>query len=367
MKDILIYTTRACPYCIVAKRALDGRGIPHREIDITLTPHVRDELAAKTGEWTVPQIFVDGVYIGQDDELVEMVEAGELDPDVPARASTSAGAAAYDVAIIGAGRSGLAVALGLAGRGRIAVFERAPHIPGAQPETDAVRKKLEQAGVALHQTEIFGLESDENGHTLITLNAPVRVRSVVIATGSRDRAASLPGEEKLSGKGVSRCAECDGAFFTGVAVAVAGNGERAAHAVLTLAPTVKALTLLCPDEKLAVSADTRKRLDDFPNITVETHATLTAVHGDAHLTGITFEQNGAESLAELSGLFVYLEGNLPATGFVGSTVERGAGGALAVSTAGETATAGLFAAGTVARPTPDPEQVAGAISRLLAD
>ena len=57
-------------------------------MDITGTPHVRDELKAKTGEWTVPQVFVDGVYIGQDDELLEMLESGALDPPaIPAAPS----------------------------------------------------------------------------------------------------------------------------------------------------------------------------------------------------------------------------------------------------------------------------------------
>lgn len=78
MPKVQIYSTRYCGSCIRAKQWLDQEGIPYEEIDITFTPHVRDELAEKTGEWTVPQIFVDGKYIGQDDELLELIRSGGL-------------------------------------------------------------------------------------------------------------------------------------------------------------------------------------------------------------------------------------------------------------------------------------------------
>lgn len=79
MCDIKIYSTKSCYYCTVAKQLLDKEGIPYEEIDISETPEVRSELVKKTGEWTVPQIFVKGKYIGQDDELRELVRTGKLE------------------------------------------------------------------------------------------------------------------------------------------------------------------------------------------------------------------------------------------------------------------------------------------------
>ena len=73
-----IYTADYCHYCRVAKSLLDEKGIPYEEINISKTPKMRDVLVEKTGEWTVPQIFVDGEYIGQDDELREWLKSGRL-------------------------------------------------------------------------------------------------------------------------------------------------------------------------------------------------------------------------------------------------------------------------------------------------
>lgn len=78
MPTVQIYTTRHCGSCVRAKRLLDQEGIAYEEIDISETPEVRDELVERTGEWTVPQIFVDGKYIGQDDELLDLIRRGGL-------------------------------------------------------------------------------------------------------------------------------------------------------------------------------------------------------------------------------------------------------------------------------------------------
>lgn len=78
MATVQIYTTRFCGSCVRAKRLLEEEGIPFEEIDISETPEVREDLVDKTGEWTVPQIFVDGNYIGQDDELYDLIRSGGL-------------------------------------------------------------------------------------------------------------------------------------------------------------------------------------------------------------------------------------------------------------------------------------------------
>ncbi|HTN43375.1 MAG TPA: glutaredoxin domain-containing protein [Nitrospiria bacterium] len=78
MSTVQIYTTKFCGSCVRAKRLLEQEGIRYEEIDISDTPEVREDLVEKTGEWTVPQIFVDGKYIGQDDELYDLIRNGGL-------------------------------------------------------------------------------------------------------------------------------------------------------------------------------------------------------------------------------------------------------------------------------------------------
>lgn len=78
MPNIKVYTTDFCYYCRVAKSLLEKHGIPYEEENISSRPEMRDVLVKKTGEWSVPQIFVDGEYIGQDDELREWIKSGKI-------------------------------------------------------------------------------------------------------------------------------------------------------------------------------------------------------------------------------------------------------------------------------------------------
>jgi glutaredoxin 3 len=75
-----IYTTPSCPYCVRAKRLLDARGIPFREIDVANDDDLRAEIIARTGRRTVPQIFIDGRSIGGFEELAALDTAGDLVP-----------------------------------------------------------------------------------------------------------------------------------------------------------------------------------------------------------------------------------------------------------------------------------------------
>lgn len=80
MSRIVLYTVQGCGYCRVAKQMLTAAGVAFEELDITFTPNVREELAEKSGgEWSVPQIYIDGKYFGQDDEIRILIDSGRLD------------------------------------------------------------------------------------------------------------------------------------------------------------------------------------------------------------------------------------------------------------------------------------------------
>ncbi len=370
MKDILIYTTRACPYCVVAKRALEGKGIPYREVDITFTPHVRDELKAQTGEWSVPQVFVDGAYIGQDDELVALAATGALDAPTeeapPSVAPAPAPGETWDAVVIGAGGFGLAAARRLAEHGSVLVLDRAPHVPDADPAWDRVRAGTESAGAVLRHEEVYGLVPGEAAHGLVTLEAEVSARAVVVATGLSDRLPTLPGEAELLGKGVSHCARCDAPFFEGLPVAVVGSDERACADALYLADRAAEVTLLCPGPALDVAAPTLRALAAARTLRVRTGATVRAIAGHTHVTGMVVEDARGKDPLEVAGVFVYLPGDRPGTGFLHGAANTARDGALAVSPSGETSLARLFAVGPAATGGPDdPEAAAGRLAEAV--
>lgn len=80
MKSVRMYTTRICPFCVMAKRLLSSKGVGVEEIRVDENPAVRDEMMRITGRRTVPQIFVGETHVGGFDDLSALEHAGKLDP-----------------------------------------------------------------------------------------------------------------------------------------------------------------------------------------------------------------------------------------------------------------------------------------------
>ena len=78
MQDIVIYTTRFCPFCIRAKQLLDSKGAKYREIPVDNNPRLRAEMTAKAGRRTVPQIWIGDRHVGGCDELMGLERSGQL-------------------------------------------------------------------------------------------------------------------------------------------------------------------------------------------------------------------------------------------------------------------------------------------------
>ncbi len=80
MPVILIYTSTICPYCIMAKRLLDKKGVKYQELNVDKDPELRQEMMQRTQRRTVPQIYIDDLHVGGFDELRALDTTKELDP-----------------------------------------------------------------------------------------------------------------------------------------------------------------------------------------------------------------------------------------------------------------------------------------------
>lgn len=81
MPKITLYATAVCPYCVMAERLLRSKGVTEIEkIRVDINPELRDEMIAKTGRRTVPQIWIGERHIGGFDDLAALDKKGELDP-----------------------------------------------------------------------------------------------------------------------------------------------------------------------------------------------------------------------------------------------------------------------------------------------
>jgi glutaredoxin 3 len=75
----VIYTTRFCPFCVRAKQLFDGKKISYKEVAVDNDPSLRQEMMAKSGRHTVPQIWINDKHIGGCDELYALQRSGRLD------------------------------------------------------------------------------------------------------------------------------------------------------------------------------------------------------------------------------------------------------------------------------------------------
>ncbi len=80
MPEILIYTTKVCPYCVMAKRLLTQKGVSYTEINVDAEPGLREAMMLKTKRRTVPQIYIGDFHVGGFDELYALDQQKKLDP-----------------------------------------------------------------------------------------------------------------------------------------------------------------------------------------------------------------------------------------------------------------------------------------------
>ncbi len=80
MPEIVIYTQPWCPYCSRAVALLTKKGVAFQEIDAPHGTAQRREAQARSGQTTVPQVFIDGRHVGGCDDLMALERAGKLDP-----------------------------------------------------------------------------------------------------------------------------------------------------------------------------------------------------------------------------------------------------------------------------------------------
>jgi glutaredoxin 3 len=77
--EVVLYTTTWCPYCVRAKALLRRKGATFREVNVEEVPGAREEMEARSGRMTVPQVFVGEVHVGGCDDLHALDQAGGLD------------------------------------------------------------------------------------------------------------------------------------------------------------------------------------------------------------------------------------------------------------------------------------------------
>ena len=270
-----------------------------------------------------------------------------------------------EIAVIGGGLAGLSAARHAARLGRlVTLFEgtglyggqvaTVGHVDGLPMPGDwsgqdiavALLEDLRKVGVRVIEAGVESLDVADR----ITLNdADGNVHhpeAVIVASGASLRKLGVPGEEALFGRGVSRCASCDGGFFRNRDVIVVGGGDAAVHEALLLAKTSRRVIMVCRSP-LRAKRDYIDRIAALENVEFVWDSEVTEILGSDGVTGARVRnlRNGETSDVECLGLFPFV-GVEPNSGFLPAAF-RTPTGHVTTDQGLATSDARVFAAGAV--------------------
>jgi alkyl hydroperoxide reductase subunit F len=172
-------------------------------------------------------------------------------------------------------------------------------------------------------------------------------RSVILAQGKRRRKLGVEGEERYLGRGLSVCATCDGPLFRGKVVAVIGGGNSALQTAIEMSGIAREVHLVV---RSTIKADPVyvERYEERKNIATYLDHTVTALHGNGVLTGVTIRENksGEEKTIAVDGVFAEI-GWIPNTDLLEGLVPLNDQKEVIIDINCTTGTPGIFAAGDV--------------------
>lgn len=277
----------------------------------------------------------------------------------------------YDVLILGGGPAGLTAAL-YAKRAGISVLVLEKTIYGGQvvntPMVEnypgiqtiagadlamALYDQVTSLGVEIRLEEPVSVQLDTNPKAIATARGLYEGKTVIIANGVKRRKLGCPGEEKFSGRGVSYCATCDGAFFRDLEVFVAGGGDSAVEEAIFLTRFARHVTIVHRRDRLRASRGLQERAFANEKISFLWDSVVAKAEGDGALQAVTVRhvKTGEETVFRASpadglmGLFGFT-GHLPSTGLFTESLPL-ENGYIPTGEDMSTAVPGVFAAGDI--------------------
>jgi len=273
----------------------------------------------------------------------------------------------YDTIILGSGPAGLTAAI-YTGRARLSTLVLAGSDMGGQAaRTDHMENYPgfpeginggELAQLMQQQAERFGAQVELDTATAVDLSTrPFRVttyggqheaRALIVATGASPRNLGVPGEQELTGRGVSYCATCDGFFYRGKKVAVVGGGNSALEEAIFLTRFAERVYVVHRRAQLRADAIVQEQARAHDKIELVLEHTVSRILGEQTVSGIELchcDNDDRHTLA-VDGVFVYI-GMVPNTAFLQGQLELNQWGYIVADGAQHTSVDGVFAAGDV--------------------
>ena len=252
--------------------------------------------------------------------------------------------AGYDTLIID--RSGM-------GGGQVLNTEQVDNYPGLSGISgfdlgSRMQEHAEQLGVQIMACDVTMVENLGKVKRVTTTEGVVEASGLVIASGAKYATLNVTGESELSGKGVSYCATCDGAFFKGRTVAVVGGGDVAAEDAVFLSNICEKVYLIHRRDQLRAAKAIQEKLFSIANVEFVWDTTVTGIEGQDAVEGIRIRNHKTEkeSVLPVSGVFVAV-GMVPDSSLYKELVQLDEKGYIIADETCSTNVEGIVAAGDI--------------------
>ncbi|HDN01735.1 MAG TPA: thioredoxin reductase [Candidatus Bathyarchaeota archaeon] len=232
---------------------------------------------------------------------------------------------------------------------RLALAEIINNYPGFTEPISGVellgkmREHALKMGAKIVKSDVISTQLSSNPKMLTTReNKIYSADAVIIATGLQQQSLRIKNEQKLTGRGVSYCAVCDGPLFAGKTVALVGSGEALLEEAERLSGIVgKLYVIQVPPE----TVESERIMSISGKIELVEKAIPVEILGDEYVTGLKISVNGTEELLEVGGVFIATEKIPTAKLLENSGVKTDARGCIIVDKDQRTSVEGVYAAG----------------------
>ncbi|QXJ23027.1 thioredoxin-disulfide reductase [Actinomadura graeca] len=214
---------------------------------------------------------------------------------------------------------------------------------------DNLRKQAERFGAELITDDVTEVDLTADPKVVKVGDETYLARSVIVATGSGYRELGLENEKRLSGRGVSWCATCDGFFFREQDIAIVGGGDTAMEEAIFLTKFARSVTVVHRRAELRASKIMQERAFANEKIKFLWNSEVVEIHGEDRVTGVQTRNvlTGEETPLEITGLFIAI-GHDPRSELFAGQLESDTDGYLLVdSPTTRTKIPGVFACGDV--------------------
>ena len=270
----------------------------------------------------------------------------------------------YDIVIVGAGTAGLSAAIYAVRAGKsVIVLEATTHggqivntpevenYPGIQKISgfEFANNLYEQAkslGAEVVYEKVNSIEVNGEEKIVHTAKEDYQAKAVILATGAKNRPLGLEHEKEWIGAGISYCATCDGLFYRGKDVAVAGGGNTALEDAIFLTNYCRKVYLIHRRDAFRGEEKLLQTLKEKPNVEFVLNANITRLIGEDGVDGVEVEDKNTHEkrVLDVMGLFVAI-GQMPENSEFINVVDLDKGGYIEAKEDCKTKTKGIFTAG----------------------